>query len=165
MKVMITGGCGFIGHHFVEHVLAKTDWEIVIIDKLTYASMGLKRVKNSGVYYNDRVKVLPIDFTQPFSEGIRKEIGDDVNIIVHMGAESHVDNSIVDPRLFFKNNIDGTVELLEYARTLKNLDVFFYFSTDEVFGPAPEGVAYKEWDRHKPTNPYSLITTLTLYQS
>ena len=155
MKVMITGGCGFIGHHFVEHVLAKTDWEIVIIDKLTYASMGLKRVKNSGVYYNDRVKVLPIDFTQPFSEGIKKEIGDDVNIIVHMGAESHVDNSIVDPRLFFKNNIDGTVELLEYARTLKNLDVFFYFSTDEVFGPAPEGVAYKEWDRHKPTNPYS----------
>ena len=45
--------------------------------------------------------------------------------------------------------------MLEYAKTLKNLDVFFYFSTDEVFGPAPDDVAYDEWDRHKPTNPYS----------
>lgn len=155
MKILITGGCGFIGHHFVEHILSKTDWDIVVIDKLTYASMGLDRLRNSGALYNPRVKIFLFDFTIPLSEGIRKEIGDDVNIIVHMGAESHVDNSIRCPRLFFHNNIDGTVEMLEYARTLKHLDLFFYFSTDEVFGPAPDRVAYKEWDRHRPTNPYS----------
>ena len=61
MKIMVTGGCGFIGHHFVEHVLAKTDWEIIIVDKLSYASMGLERIKNSGVYFNNRVKVFPIE--------------------------------------------------------------------------------------------------------
>ena len=87
--------------------------------------------------------------------GIRKEIGDDVNIIIHMAAESHVDNSIEEPRLFFHNNINGTVEMLEYARTLNDLEMFFYFSTDEVYGSAPHGTAYKEWDRHRPTNPYS----------
>jgi len=155
MKVLLTGGCGFIGHHFAEHILAKTDWEIIIVDKLTYASMGLDRIRNSEIIYNPRVKVFPIDFTLPFSEGIRKEIGKDVDIIVHMGAESHVDNSIKNPRVAFHNNINGTIEMLEYAKSIKNLKVFFYFSTDEVFGPAPEGISYKEWDRHRPTNPYS----------
>lgn len=153
-KVLITGGCGFIGSHFVEHLIANTNWDIVIIDKLTYASMGFLRLKDSGVYYNPRVKVFVSDFSIPFSIGLKEEIGE-VNIIVHMGAESHVDNSIKDPRLFFRSNIDGTVEMLEYARELKNLEAFFYFSTDEVFGTALNGVAYKDWDRHKPTNPYS----------
>lgn len=152
-NILLTGGCGFIGSHFAEHLLAKTDYNLTIVDKLTYASMGLDRIKDSGIFYNPRVKFFPVDFTQPFSYGIKKEIGE-INIIVHMGAESHVDNSIRDPRLFFKNNIDGTVELLEYARA-SNVEAFFYFSTDEVFGPAPMGVEYKEWDRHKPTNPYS----------
>lgn len=72
-----------------------------------------------------------------------------------MAAETHVDNSIKDPELFINNNIVSTFKLLEYARTLKNLKIFFYFSTDEVFGPALGDTLYKEWDRHKPTNPYS----------
>jgi dTDP-glucose 4,6-dehydratase len=72
-----------------------------------------------------------------------------------MAAESHVDNSISNPRIFLESNVGGTLELLEYARSLKNLENFFYFSTDEVFGTAPEGTSFKEWDRHKPTNPYS----------
>ena len=154
-KVLLTGGAGFIGHHFVQHVLKNTDWEIVVIDKLTYASNGLEKLRDIGAMSSERVKVFPIDFTIPLSPGVRQEIGEDVNIIVHMGAESHVDNSIRDPRLFFKNNINGTVEMLEYARTLKNLEMFFYFSTDEVYGSAPDNVAYGEWDRHHPTNPYS----------
>ena len=99
-------------------------------------------------YYKNKKKVL-------ITVGVRKEIGEDGNIIIHMAAESHVDNSIQDPRKFFHNNIDGTVEMLEYARTLKQLEMFFYFSTDEVYGSAPDGIAYGEWDRHKPTNPYS----------
>ena len=92
----------------------------------------------------------------PLSDGLIKEIGTDVNYIVHMAAETHVDNSITDPRLFITNNIQSTVNLLEYARNyLPKLKTFFYFSTDEVFGPALGSTLYKEWDRHKPTNPYS----------
>tara|TARA_R100000995_G_scaffold83975_1_gene61316 strand:+ start:52 stop:1047 length:996 start_codon:yes stop_codon:yes gene_type:complete len=152
--VLITGGCGFIGHHLVEHLLRKTNWNIVILDKLSYASMGYERLRSFDALENSRVKVFSIDITMPITEGVRKEIGN-VDVIVHMAAESHVDNSIINPREFFKNNIDGTVEMLEYAKTLPNLEMFFYFSTDEVYGSAPDGVAYGEWDRHKPTNPYS----------
>lgn len=153
-KVIVTGGCGFIGHHVVEHFLRKTNWDIVVIDKLSYASMGYERLRSFDALDNSRVKVFATDITLPITEGLREEIGD-VDVIVHMAAESHVDNSISEPREFFKNNIDGTVEMLEYAKTLPNLEMFFYFSTDEVYGSAPDDVAYGEWDRHKPTNPYS----------
>ena len=153
-KVLVTGGCGFIGHHVVEHFLNETDWEIIIIDKLSYASMGLERIRSIPAIDNPRLKVFCSDVTSPMTEGLRKELGD-VNVIVHMAAETHVDNSIVSPREFFHNNVNGTVEMLEYAKTLDNLEMFFYFSTDEVYGSAPDDVAYGEWDRHKPTNPYS----------
>lgn len=153
-KVLITGGCGFIGHHLVEHLLAETDYEIAILDKLTYASYGLDRLRSMNALDNPRVSIYTVDVSQPISVGIKKELGD-VNVIVHMAAESHVDNSITNPREFFQNNINGTVEMLEYARELKNLEMLFYFSTDEVYGSAPDNVAYGEWDRHKPTNPYS----------
>ena len=127
-KVLITGGCGFIGSHVVEHFKRKTNWEIVVIDKLSYASNGLNRLRNSDCIPSDRIKVFPVDFTLPFPTGLRQEIGEDVNIILHMGAESHVDNSIKEPRDCFKNNIDGTVEMLEYAKTLKDLEFSFILS-------------------------------------
>ena len=154
-KIIVTGGCGFIGHHLVQHLLINTNWKIIVIDKLNYASNGLERLREIGAVNNKRVKIFPIDFSYELSEGVIKEIGEDVNYIAHLGAESHVDNSIKDPRTTFKSNINGTVEMLEYAKTLKKLEIFFYFSTDEVFGPAPKNFAYKEWDRHRPTNPYS----------
>tara|TARA_B110000208_G_scaffold99321_2_gene124021 strand:- start:5509 stop:6498 length:990 start_codon:yes stop_codon:yes gene_type:complete len=153
-KIIITGGCGFIGHHFVEHVYKHTDWDIIIIDKLTYASMGYSRLKDTGTLKSDRVKLFCYDLVNDISVGLKKEIGD-VNYIVHMAAETHVDNSIKDPELFVHNNVMSTLKLLEYARTLATLEMFFYFSTDEVFGPALGNTLYKEWDRHKPTNPYS----------
>jgi dTDP-glucose 4,6-dehydratase len=153
-KIIVTGGCGFIGHHFVQHIFKTTDWDIVILDKLTYASMGFSRLKETGVLESNRVKCYCYDLTNSISEGLTKEIGE-VDYIVHMAAETHVDNSIKDPELFINNNIVSTFKLLEYARTLKNLKIFFYFSTDEVFGPALGDTLYKEWDRHKPTNPYS----------
>lgn len=153
-KVLITGGCGFIGHHVVEHFLLNTDYEISIIDKLNYASFGLDRLRSIPCDKDPRVKVFTTDLSYPLSQGLRQELGD-VNTIIHMAAESHVDNSIKEPRVFFQNNINGTVEMLEYARELDSLENFFYFSTDEVYGYAPDGVDYKEWDRHKPTNPYS----------
>ena len=153
--ILITGGCGFIGHHFVEHVYKNTDWNIIIIDKLSYASNGFERLRNTGCIDNVRIKTFTNDLINPIPEGIKKEIGNDINYIVHMAAETHVDNSIKDPKLFLDNNINSTLNLLEYSRNLNNLEIFFYFSTDEVFGPALDDTLFKEWDRHKPTNPYS----------
>jgi dTDP-glucose 4,6-dehydratase len=154
-KILITGAAGFIGHHLLEHIIDKTSHDIVVVDCLNYASKGLSRLREDGFLSHPRVNVICSDLRIPFSEGVLREIGDDVNIIVHMAAESHVDNSISNPRIFLESNVGGTLELLEYARSLKNLENFFYFSTDEVFGTAPEGTSFKEWDRHKPTNPYS----------
>ena len=155
MKIIITGGCGFIGHHFVEHVFKNTDWEIVIFDKLSYASNGFERLRDTDTLNNNRVKVFTNDLINPLPSGIIKEIGLNVDYIVHMAAETHVDNSIKDPKLFIDNNIYSTLNMLEYAKKLPNLKMFFYFSTDEVFGPALGDTLFKEWDRHKPTNPYS----------
>ena len=154
-KILITGGCGFIGHHFVEHIFLNTDWNIIIIDKLSYASNGFERLRDTGCLNDDRIKVFTNDLINPISEGLKKELGNDINYIVHMAAETHVDNSISNPKLFLDNNINSTYHMLEYARELKNLEIFFYFSTDEVFGPALGDKLYKEWERHKPTNPYS----------
>lgn len=155
MKILITGGCGFIGHHFVEHVYKNTDWDIIIIDRLSYASNGFERLRDTETLNDNRVKVFTCDLILPLSDGLIKEIGE-IDYIVHMAAETHVDNSIKDPQLFLDNNIKSTYNLLEYARNhLPNLKIFFYFSTDEVFGPALGDTLYKEWDRHKPTNPYS----------
>ena len=153
--IVITGGCGFIGHHFAEYIHNKTNWDIIILDKLTYASVGLNRLKNNNLFYSPRVKIFTIDLCSNLSVGIIQEIGENINYIVHMAAETHVDNSISNPAYVINNNITSTVNLLEWARTLKNLEILFYFSTDEVFGPALGDTLYKEWDRHKPTNPYS----------
>ena len=155
MKIIITGGCGFIGHHFVEHVYKNTDWDIIILDKLSYASNGFERLRDTDTLHNSRMKVFTNDLVNPLPEGIIKEIGDDIDYIVHMAAETHVDNSIQNPKLFIDNNIYSTLNMLEYAKRLPSLKMFFYFSTDEVFGPALGNTLFKEWDRHKPTNPYS----------
>lgn len=153
-KLLITGGAGFVGHHFVEHWLKNTDWDIVTFDKLTYAASGLDRVRDINAFDENRVDFYAVDFTREISEGVIQECRD-VDYILHMGAETHVDNSIKDPKPFVYSNVVGTYNMLEFARLCKNLKAFVYFSTDEVFGPAPEGVAYKEWDRYDCTNPYS----------
>jgi dTDP-glucose 4,6-dehydratase len=153
-KILITGGCGFIGHHFVEHIFRKTKWAIFIIDKLSYASNGLERLRDIGILESPRIKIFTTDLINPISEGIAKELGD-INYIVHMAAETHIDNSIKHPVDVIRNNVMSTVNILEYARGCKTLERFFYFSTDEVYGCAPDDIAYKETDRHNPTNPYS----------
>ena len=153
-KILITGGCGFIGHHFVEHIFRKTNWTIFIFDKLSYASNGLERIRDIGILESPRIKIFTIDLINPISEGVIKELGD-INYIVHMAAETHIDNSIKNPVDVIHNNVMSTVNMLEYARGCKILERFFYFSTDEVYGCAPDDIAYKETDRHNPTNPYS----------
>lgn len=152
--VLITGGCGFIGHHFVEHFLKNTDWQIYVLDKLSYASFGFDRLRDIDAFDSRRVQVFCADLTRPISEGILSETRQ-TNYILHLAAETHVDNSISDPMPFVYANMVGTANMLEFARKLTNLKVFDYFSTDEVFGPAPGTTLYKEWDRYNSTNPYS----------
>ena len=157
MKILITGGCGFTGHHFIEHFLKKTNWEIATIDKLSYAAMGFDRVRDIEAYDDKRVQFFTADLCEEIPEGILKELID-VGIILHLAAETHVDNSIEDPIPFVKSNVLGTAHLLQFARKLPHLGALCYFSTDEIFGPAdidtvPDG--YAEWDRYNSTNPYS----------
>lgn len=153
-RVLITGGLGLIGHHYVEHVIRKTDWDVIIIDKLSYASRGFDRLRSSNLLRCPRIQIFTWDLVSPLSTGMIKEIGD-VNIIVHMAAATHVDNSIKNPKGFIINNVMSTLNILEYARSLSLLRAFLYFSTDEVYGPAADNQSYSEWDRHRPTNPYS----------
>lgn len=153
MNILITGGAGFIGHHVVEHILKTTDHNIIIIDKLTYASSGFDRLKDIGAYENPRIRIFTHDFSRPIQESLEMEIGEP-DWIIHMGAETHVDNSIKHAKPFVISNVLGTMEMLEFARRCRPKK-FLYFSTDEVFGDAPKGVAYKEWDRYNSRNPYA----------
>lgn len=152
--VLITGGCGFLGHHLVEHTLKNTDWHISIFDRLTYASRGFDRLRGIKCFDDNRVRVYTHDIRYPISVGLTAELGQ-VDYILHVAAETHVDNSIIDPEPFVTSNVLGTMHMLNYARTIAKLNWFVYFSTDEVFGPAPDNVNYKEWDRYNSTNPYS----------
>jgi len=155
MKILITGGAGFIGHHIIEHILKNTDWDIITLDRLNISGTYL-RIKDIEVFtlnFN-RVKTIWHDLRSEINKFVSAEIGE-VDYILHLAASSHVDRSIEDPMAFVMDNVVGTTNMLNFARTLPNLKAFVYFSTDEVFGPAPEGTAYKEWDRYNSGNPYA----------
>ncbi len=153
MRILITGGAGFIGHHLVNHILLNTDWEIVILDKLTYASSGLDRLRDISCFDDKRVAIFTVDFNLEIKDGILSEIGK-IDYIVHLGAETHVDNSIGNAEPFVMSNVVGTMRILELARKLQPKKML-YFSTDEVFGDAPKGTTHKEWDRYNSKNPYA----------
>lgn len=157
MKILITGGAGFIGHHFVEHILKNTEWEIVVLDRLSYASGGWDRLRDIDVFNHDRVYSIVHDLKDPIAEGVRKEIERTgmPGIIVHMAAETHVDRSIQDARPFVMANVLGTLSILEYALECADLQQFVYFSTDEVFGSAGPEKRFGEWDRYNSGNPYA----------
>lgn len=153
--IIVTGGCGFIGSHVVEHLMKNTDWNIIVIDKLSYASKGLEKLRDAQVISNPRLRVFTYDLINPISTGLRYEIGQDIDYIYHAAAETHVDTSISDPVLFIQNNIMSTVNILEYARSLSSLKAFVFQSTDECYGSAPGDKKFKETDQQMPGNPYS----------
>jgi len=154
MNILITGGAGFVGSHVVEGLLKGTDWNIIVLDKLTYASSGYDRLRDIECFDEKRVRIFTPDLQEPIGEGLKQEIGE-VDYILNLASESHVDNSILNPVNFILNNVKLTINILEYARGLKGLKKFLQFSTDEVYGTAPEGVNYKEGDRFNSGNPYS----------
>jgi dTDP-glucose 4,6-dehydratase len=151
-NVLITGGAGFIAHHVINHILNTTDWNVITLDRLDFSG-NLNRlaevVPNTG-----RVRTVFHDLKAELNPQIVSTIGD-VDIVLHLAAGSHVDRSIEFPMEFVLDNVVGTGHILDYARKLPNLERFIYFSTDEVFGPAPQGVNYGEYDRYNSSNPYS----------
>lgn len=155
--ILVTGGAGFIAHHLIDKLLKETDWRIVTLDRLDYSG-NLNRlhevVSNYPASEKKRVRIIHHDLKAEINPQINAMIGK-VDLIAHLAAGSHVDRSIQYPMEFVMDNIVGTVNLMNYARLLDSLDRFVYFSTDEVFGPAPENSKFKEYDRYNSTNPYS----------
>jgi len=156
-KILITGGAGFIAHHVVDKILSSTDWEIITLDRLDFSG-NLNRLNEVVRAYPEseqkRVRVIHHDLKAELNPEITANIGK-VDYISHLAAGSHVDRSISYPLEFVMDNVVGTAHILDYARKVDNLERFTYFSTDEVFGPAPQGINYKENDRYNSTNPYS----------
>ena len=156
-KILITGGAGFIAHHVIDKILSTTDWEIITLDRLDFSG-NLNRLNEVVTSYDEherkRVKVVYHDLKAELNPEIIASIGK-IDLIAHLAAGSHVDRSIKYPLEFVKDNVLGTAHILDFARKCDNLERFAYFSTDEIFGPAPTGVNYKENDRYNSTNPYS----------
>lgn len=149
-SVLVTGGCGFAGHHLVEHLLTNTDWEIIVLDSLTYAGRT-DRLTDINGYDPKRCSILWHDLRSPIPAHFPQ-----VNYVLHLAAESHVDRSIDNPVPFIHNNVMATTNLVEWARHQDRLEHFVQISTDEVYGPAPEDYAHREWiDPMLPSNPYA----------
>ncbi|MEN7982334.1 MAG: dTDP-glucose 4,6-dehydratase [Nanoarchaeota archaeon] len=149
MKILVTGGCGFIGSNFILYMMKKyTDYSIINLDKLTYAGNkeNLKSVENNQNY----------EFVQ--GDICDKELVDSlvkkVDAIIHFAAESHVDKSIVNAGEFVKTNVLGTQILLDAA--LRNgKKRFHHISTDEVFGTLGKTGKFSETTPYDPHSPYS----------
>jgi len=156
MKVLLTGAGGFVGHHTLSHLLKTTDYRFIVTDSFRHRgnSARLRSVFDEVVSAKDRVKVVTHNLTAPIDLVTSREFGD-IQIIISMASESHVDRSIDEPRSFIENNTNLILTLLEYSRQLQNIQLFLQISTDEVYGPAPGGILHKEWDPYFPSNPYS----------
>ena len=126
----------------LQGLLNKTDWNLICLDRLDFSG-NLNRIadmlKDKASSVRRRLKYVWVDLRSPITEAAASDIGK-VDYILHLAAGSHVDRSIEYPMEFVWDNVVGTVNLLEFARKFQpNLDRFVYFSTDEVFGPAPRG--------------------------
>lgn len=160
MKVLLTGACGFIGSHFIEAILkTEPDWEIIGLDRLDETST-LHRVLETDAYrqHKDRFRFVWHDLRAPINPTVAHVIGTEIDLVLHLAAGTHVDRSIVDPASFVLDNVLGTCHLLDWARSrpiAADLATFVNFSTDEVYGSAPEGVAFSEESPFRSGNPYS----------
>ena len=149
MKMLVTGGLGFIGMNFINYWLERYHDQIINLDKMTYASNNPDFISHESKENYSFVKGDICDTK------LVEEIVEDVDCIVNFAAESHVDNSIVNSRKFVETNVLGTHNLLEAAR---KFDVrFHHISTDEVFGALEPDAddKFNENTRYDPQNPYS----------
>jgi len=149
VKVLVTGGAGFIGSNFVRYAIgAHDDWHVTTLDKLTYAG----RLENlDGVKNHPRHRFVHGDIADP---QVAAPLVAAADVVVNFAAETHVDRSIKHAGDFITTDVYGTFVLLEAARENKGLRRFIQISTDEVYGSVPVGSS-TETDELKPRNPYS----------
>ncbi len=148
MRLLVTGGSGFIGTNFVRDQLARhPERSVVNLDALTYAGnpANLADLASDPRYVFVRGDIR--------DAALVSELMGEVDAVVHFAAESHVDRSITDPGAFVSTNVQGTFTLLEAARRA-GVDRFLHVSTDEVYGSIAEG-AFREMDPLRPSSPYS----------
>lgn len=158
--IMITGGCGFIGSNLVNYFVNKyPEYNILVIDNLTYAGNlnNLKEAKRKDNFFFSKTDICDYDNILAFMRNWK------VSGVIHLAAESHVDNSIKGPFVFAKTNVMGTLSLLQAALTYwkecpEGFDgkLFYHVSTDEVYGALDaDGVPFTENNRYEPHSPYS----------
>lgn len=159
-KILVTGGSGFIGSALVRHIIDNTGFDVVNVDKLTYASNpeALSSVDNSPRYSFEKVNICNKKSLIEIFEKHKPYA------VMHLAAESHVDRSINSPDIFMQTNIMGTYTLLEVAREYwskylsqdKEKFRFLHVSTDEVYGDLGEtSTLFTEETSYKPSSPYS----------
>ena len=149
MKILVTGGAGFIGSCFVRHMLKKhPDYKIVNLDALTYAGNieNLNDVKDNPNYTFVHGNIC--------DKNLVSQIVQDVDCIVNFAAESHVDRSILNPEIFIETNVGGTLNLLENAKK-HNIQRYLQVSTDEVYGTLGKSGYFYETTPLAPNSPYS----------
>lgn len=148
MKILVTGGAGFIGSNFIRLILEKyPDYEVVNLDKLTYAGNldNLKDIESDERYSFVKADIGDADAVDKAMSGI--------DAVINFAAESHVDRSIGGPADFIMTDVFGTYVLLEAARR-HEVGRYIQISTDEVYGSIAEG-SFTEADRLEPSSPYS----------
>ncbi len=150
MKVLVTGGAGFIGSNFVRQLLlARRDVDIINFDSLTYAG---NPESLADIADNPRYKFVRGDITD--KQAVHKVFEEDLDAVVNFAAETHVDRSIEDASPFLRTNILGVQCLLDAAKQFK-LSKFVQISTDEVYGSAPAGGTFTEETILDPRSPYA----------
>ena len=149
MKILVTGGAGFIGSNFILHMMKKyPDYQIVNLDKLTYAGNleNLKSVENNPNYTFIHGDICNRDTVEKAMDGC--------DMVAHFAAESHVDRSITGPAIFVETNVIGTQVLLDVAKE-KKIKRFHHVSTDEVFGTLPLDNPENKFNESTPYQPHS----------
>ena len=166
LKILVTGGAGFIGSALVRHLINETNHTVINIDNLTYAGnlLSIESVSESQRYFFEKVDICNANKLKKIFKYHKPDI------VMHLAAESHVDRSIIKPDEFIRTNIIGTYTLLEETRSYwlnlgnkkKSSFCFHHISTDEVYGELPhpdeyEGVLplFNETSNYAPSSPYS----------
>lgn len=159
LKILISGGSGFIGSALIRHIMAQTPHSVINLDKLTYAAnpLSLSSIKDSQRYHFIKGDICDDKLVKSVFEHYQPDV------VMHLAAESHVDRSIAGPAAFIQTNIVGTFNLLEASRIFFN-DLpshkakrfrFHHISTDEVFGDLPQTGYFNEQNAYAPSSPYS----------